>query len=148
MSLSQKEIDLLNAAYQIFVGRTHIFNVLSTEKWQNTGMENWVQTELTVGLLDRDYDVSTTGKIARHCDLIVKNKSLGLDVGIEIKAFTCSYAQGCIDGIKKHPTQLYLFVIQYDENDFNYLKDYLDKKKYCNSNDDDYGDIFEIRNFS
>lgn len=130
MAFSRKEIDLLNSAYQIFVGRTHSFDVLGAKKYENTGIENWVQTELTVGLVDRDYEVNTEGKRARNCDLIVINKNLGLDVGIEIKAFTSAWSQGLIDGIRKHPTDLYLFLSQFDSDEFKQLEDYLAKKGY------------------
>ena len=115
----------------MFVGRTHIFDVFKPSKWQNTGIENWVQTELTMGLIDRDYEVTTEGKIKRGCDIIVKNKDIGLDVGIEIKAFTCAWTQGLIEGIKKHPkADLYLFLSQFDPDEFDQLESYFKKNGY------------------
>jgi len=81
MVFNQKEIDLLNAAYQVFVGRTHIFQIFKPSEWQNTGIENWVQTEYIVGLIDRDYEVTTEGKVKRGCDIIVKNKERIVAIG-------------------------------------------------------------------
>ena len=124
---------MLNAAYQVFVGRTHIFDVFKPSKWQNTGIENWVQTELTVGLIDRDYEVTTEGKVKRGCDIIVKNKSNGLNIGIEIKAFTSAWTQGLINGIEEHPkADLYLFLSQFDIDEFKKLENYFKKNGYIN----------------
>jgi len=131
MVFNQKEIDLLNAAYQVFVGRTHIFQIFKPSEWQNTGIENWVQTEYIVGLIDRDYEVTTEGKVKRGCDIIVKNKSKGLDVGIEIKAFTSAWTKGLVDGIQGHPkADLYLFLGQYDAAEFKKLEAYIKKNGF------------------
>jgi len=133
MKFNEIEIDLLNSAYQVFVGRTHIFDVFKPSKWENTGFENWVQTELTVGLIDRDYEVTTEGKIRRGCDIIVENKNKGLNFGIEIKAFTSAWTQGLINGIKEHPkADLYLFLSQFDKDEFEQLETYFQKNGYIN----------------
>ena len=131
MEFNEKEIDLLNSAYQVFVGRTHIFDVLKSPEYENTGMENWVQTELAVGLVDRDYEVSTEGKQARDCDLIVKNKSKGLEIGIEIRAFTSAWTNGFINAFKEHPkADLYLFLSPFDKSMFEQLESYFKKNDY------------------
>jgi len=131
MTFDKREIEILNAAYQVFVGKTHIFDVVKPPKWENTGIENWVQTELTAGLIDRDYEVSTTGKRKRDCDLIVNKKDWKSDIGIEIKAFTCSYVRGLIDGIRGHPkADLYLYIGQFESDALNQFEDYFKKKGY------------------
>ncbi len=73
---------LLNIAYLTFVGRTHLYDVLSDPKWATTGIEHWVQTELIVAFTDRDYNVTTTGKVKRQCDLLVNN------IGVELRTAT------------------------------------------------------------
>ncbi|MBS7632068.1 hypothetical protein KEJ15_00360 [Candidatus Bathyarchaeota archaeon] len=131
MTFNKKEIDLLRAAYQAFVGKTHTFEVYKSPDWENTGIENWVQTEFTVALVDRDYSVTTEGKVKRGCDLIVKNDKLHLDVGIEIRAYTCVYPEGLIDGIEKHPkADLYLFLSQFDNESLSQLNAYFKKNGY------------------
>lgn len=132
--LSQKEIDILNAGYQTFVGRTHVFDVLSEKKWKDTGMENWVQTEYIVALIDRDYDVTTIGKRKRDCDIIVKGKKSGLDVGIEIKTLTHTnyYKEILIkQGIQKHTkADLFLFLVRVDEEALKELSAFLRQDDY------------------
>jgi len=132
MMFTDKEVDLLNSAYQTFVGRSHVLDVLSKEKWSNTGIENWVQTEFTVALIDRDYDVTTIGKRKRDCDLIITEKQSGLDVGLEIKAFTCPYYKGLVDGLVSHSNaDLYFFICRYDDEMWKQLKEYLEENSYA-----------------
>ena len=128
---TEQEIDLLNSAYQTFVGRSHTFDVLSKAKWSNMGIENWVQTEFVVALVDRDYGVTTIGKVSRDCDLIVSEEESGLDVGIEIKAFTRPYLKGLISGIEGHPkADLYFFICRFDEGMQNKLEAHLKGHSY------------------
>jgi len=131
MVFDQKEIDLLDAAYQTFIGRTHVFDVLSKRKWSSTGIENWVQTEFLLALIDRGYEVSTIGKVKRDCDIIVKEEESTLDVGIEIRALTSVYYKYLIDGIVKHPhADLYLFLSKVDTDKLKELNDYFEQHGY------------------
>lgn len=126
---SKEESELLDAAYQIFVGRTHVFNVFSEIKWSNTGIENWVQTEYIVGLGDRGYDVFTVGKLARDCDLIVKKGDL--NVGIELGAITSHYYPSLINRIRRHfRADLYLFLFKASDVMLERLDDYYEKNGY------------------
>lgn len=125
----EKESGLLDAAYQIFVGRTHVFDVLSEKKWESAGIENWIQIEYAIGLSDRGYDVSVKGKLKRDCDLIVKKG--GLDVGIELAAVTSGYYPSLTDRLRRHPrAELYLFVSKANEKILRGLDDYFDKNGY------------------
>lgn len=101
---------MLNIGFQTFVGRAHLFNVLSDKKWASTGIEHWVQTELIVALIDRGYPVTTIGKLKKGGDLIVG------DVKIEIKARTTPEAQWLIDAFKKNKDAHFYFFI-YRTND-------------------------------
>jgi len=130
----KEEIDLLDVCYQTFIGRTHIFDVLSAKKWRDTGIENWVQTEFIAALFDRGFDVSTYGKRRRDCDIIVRNEQLELDVGIEIKTLThTSYYREILinQGIKKHSkADLFLFLTRFDNDMLRALIDYLEQNDY------------------
>lgn len=128
---NKKELDLLAAAYQTFVGRIHVFDVLSEKKWSATGIENWIQTEFIVALIDRGYEVTTIGKAKRDCDIIVKEEKSGLDVGIEIRALTSLYYKWLIGGLSKHPyADLYLFLSKVDNDMLKELNDYFEQYGY------------------
>ena len=129
--MDQKEIDLLNAAYQTFVGRTHIFDVLSEKKWKDTGIENWVQTEYIVAMIDRGYEVTTTGKVDRDCDIIVQQEKSGLNIGIELGATTSTYYKSLTNRIERHPNaDLYLFLSKVDANMLEELNEYFEQHGY------------------
>ena len=132
--MRKEEIDLLDACYLTFIGRTHVFDVLSAKKWRDTGIENWVQTEFIVALFDRGCDVSTYGKKKRDCDIIAKKKELELDIGIEIKTLThTSYYKEILinQGIRKHSrADLFLFLTRFDNDMLRALIDYLGESDY------------------
>lgn len=119
-----KELEILATAYQTFIGRTHIFDVLSEKKWSATGIENWVQTEIIVALIDRGYDVTTRGKIKRDCDVIITDNS-GFDVGLELRAGTAGDYKWLLQGIVSHQNaDLYLFISRVDSNTISGLGNY------------------------
>jgi hypothetical protein len=136
VSLSLSE--LVDIAFLTFIGRTHVFDVLSNPKWRNTGIEHWVQTELIVAFTDRGYDVTTIGKVDRDCDLLING------VGVELRSGanpTPSAARDYyVNVFKVHPNaDLYLFItpttpefeqeiINYcNANQITYIKKILDK---------------------
>jgi hypothetical protein len=137
---SKDESDLLDVAYAIFINRLHVFDTLSADKWKDTGIENWVQTEFMIALLDRGYDVSTIGKKKRNCDLIVKNKG-GLNVGIEIETITYpQYWQYVFitQGLEKHISpepDLFLFLGRIDNDALTKLDEYLRQHNYVEKHD-------------
>ncbi len=130
----EEERVLLDAAYQTFVGRTHLFDVFSEKKWKDTGIENWAQTEYIVSLIDRGYEVTTYGKRKRDCDVIVKNKKTNLDVGIEIKTITHTnyYMEILVrQGIQKHSrADLFLFLAKVNDVVLQELDDYFRRNSY------------------
>jgi hypothetical protein len=65
----------------------HTLEVLGNPKWKNTRMENWVQTELIVGLVDEGFDITTVGKKWENCDILIKSHSNPL-IRLEIEAVT------------------------------------------------------------
>lgn len=129
---NEEEIKLLNATYETLVGRTHVFDIFSNSKWRNTGIENWAQTELIVALTDRNYDVTTKGKVKRDCDIIVKKDFI--DLGIELKCMTYSknYRTTLInEGLINHPNaDLFIFLAKVDEPELEGLCDYCTKEQY------------------
>lgn len=130
MSFSSKELEILATAYQTFVGRTHVFDVLSAKKWSATGIENWVQTELIVALIDRDYDVTTVGKVKRDCDIIVKDSS-GFNIGLELRAGTSGDHKWLIQCIASHQNaDLYLLVSRIDDNTLVGLSNYFNQYSF------------------
>jgi hypothetical protein len=84
---SDIENKLLAIAYQTILPRMHILEVLGDRKWGNTGMENWVQTELIVGLDDNGFDITTVGNRRKNCDIIIKSGS-DPEIRLEIEAVT------------------------------------------------------------
>lgn len=131
---SKEETKLLDASYETLVGRTHLFDIFSGKKWKDTGIENWVQTELIVALVDRGYDVTTIGKRNRDCDVIVKKDQTELDVGIEIKTIThANYFKEILvkQGLEKHcEADLFLFLAKVDERALNKLTEYFRQHNY------------------
>ena len=85
-------------------------------------------------MIDRDYDVTTVGKRKRDCDIIVKEKKSGLDVGIEIKTLTHTnyYKEILIkQGIQKHTkADLFLFLVRVDEEALKELSAFLRQDDY------------------
>lgn len=122
---TETEINLLNSAYQTFIGRTHVFDVLSEAKWSNAGIENWVQIEFAVALVDRDYEVTTVGKRERDCDLLVN------DIGIEIRALTRASFSSLKSAFKDHKkAELYFYICKFDEKKWNEFRKYLKEQGY------------------
>jgi len=131
---SGEEIKLLAATYETLVGRTHLLDVFSGKKWKDTGIENWVQTELIVAFVDRGYNVTTIGKRNRDCDLIVKKEKAKLDVGIEIKTIThASYFKQILvkQGLEKHcNADLFIFLAKVDDKVLKELTEYFRQQNY------------------
>jgi len=132
----KNKLELLDVAYQTFVARTHVFDVLRDDKWKDTGIENWVQTEFIIALVDREYDVSTIGKRERNCDIIVKSEKSGLNIGIEIETITypeyCKYVfveQGLRKHINPEP-DLFFFLGRIDNNVLMELDEYIEQHGY------------------
>ena len=63
---------ILDASFETFVGRTHLFDVLGQRRFKSTGFEHWVQTEMIIALTDRNYSVTTERKVRKECDLIIE----------------------------------------------------------------------------
>jgi len=131
---NKKELELLATAYQTFIGRIHVFDVLGDKSFKDTGIENWVKTELIVALIDRGYEATTIETKKLGCDLFVKEEKLGLDVSVEIKTIThTSYYKEILvkQGLQKYPNvDLFLFLAKVDSVVLKELDDYFRQHGY------------------
>lgn len=83
---NENEIRLLDVAYKTLLSRMHILEVLGNPKWENTGIEYWVQTEMIVGLDDEGFKPETVGKVKENCDILLKSSNP--PIRLEIEAVT------------------------------------------------------------
>jgi len=121
-SLTREE--LLDIAYQTFVGKTHVYDVLTDRKWEAVGIEGWVKTELIVALVDRGYNVIPKGIFAKDCDLIVN------DVAVEVKASTAIHKNPLKDIIECHPkAEMYLSLSKTSQEYEKRLESDFEKKR-------------------
>jgi len=116
---------ILDASFETFVGRTHLFDVLGQRRFKSTGFEHWVQTEMIIALTDRNYSVTTERKVRKECDLIIDNSTY-----LEIRVATTSDARNkgrswLIDSMEVHPgANMYLFVSPMTQELRNQLTSY------------------------
>ena len=115
----------LNIAYQTFALKTSYLERLGQSKWYDTGIENWAQTELILGFMIRDIQVTTIGKKDRQCDLIVLGHS------IELRCATRPSSKQLLNAIKEHPkAELYLFLSKTNGKVINELNSHFEQNNF------------------
>jgi hypothetical protein len=83
---NETENKIFQVAYETFLPRLHVLDVLGKPEWWHTGIENWVQTELIVAMIDNHIGVTTIDKKRNNCDILILDK--GDCIRLEIEAVT------------------------------------------------------------
>ena len=126
MTFTEQELKLLRIAHEMLLERRHLFRTLCDKKYDNIGLEGWLQVELIRAYADEEYTVIMKGKVKRGCDLIVRENTT--EFLLELRTVPRPNYKLLNDAIEQHQKpDIYLFLARLDRGK---LRDYeIDMKR-------------------
>ncbi|MHA2002903.1 MAG: hypothetical protein ACW975_02400 [Candidatus Thorarchaeota archaeon] len=113
MPFTKHHLELLSIAHEVLSDRRHLFEVLSDKKYNNIGLEGWLQVELIRAYTDVGYTVIMEGKVKRGCDLIVSKGEI--EILLELRTTPRPNYSILNDAIEQHrKAHIYIFLARFD----------------------------------